>query len=782
MKKIVILVSIVLFATTSVWAQRLLVDNFDQVKLHFASPTIQIDSGDYLSLSADDYVPGGQLGAPALPTKGVLLTIPFCDSIEVTVENARYDTIDLPFGVLMPLQPSRAKSGLEQPFVFDKEVYEADAYFGLPLARVVPMGTGRDRRYAQLVYSPVRVNPISGKMIVCRNAEVTVHFVGSDEGTTVKHYERYHTPAFSLAPTVNRLFTSPKDVCVSAPVRMVVLAPERLACSAINDFVDWKRIQGLRVDLIYVENGISAEAIAESLHQMYDTATYENPAPTYLLLIGDNNLMPAFGSDLSANSLLVSPDYALDGHITDLYYTTWTSGDRLPDCYQGRLSARDTVTLRNIIDKTIYYERYLFDDDSYLSRAALIAGVDNGYNSDYYDNAWRCADPSMDYIASNYINAANGFDSVLYFKNNTSRVPNGVTVSGSSRDATATTALRNAYNGGVGWVNYSAHGESNGWYRPTFYISNVNSMSNNNKPSFMIGNCCLTNQFDNPTCFGEALLRKSNRAGAVVYIGATNSTFWDEDFFWSVGIRNNLSNAMTLVYNANNRGMYDNLFHTHGEEVSAWQVTAGRMLASGNMSVQNATGRHQYAADFAEYYWEIYELMGDPTLMPWLGRAADLKGVSVNNDDGQLCVSTVPGAYVAWVTDSSHRLQDAQFADADGRACFDLTVDSLAHSFLSITAQGYKPFIFAYGSPQIGIDEAAETAVVIAPNPATDRCTVSAAGLRRVALLNVMGQTLRTLDCNADGLTLDLHGVSAGLYLLRVETATGASVRKLIVK
>ena len=45
----------------------------------------------------------------------------------------------------------------------------------------------------------------------------------------------------------------------------------------------------------------------------------------------------------------------------------------------------------------------------------------------------------------------------------------------------------------------------------------------------MIGNCCLTNKFEKDVCFGEALLRKTNRAGAVAYIGGTNYTYWGEE-------------------------------------------------------------------------------------------------------------------------------------------------------------------------------------------------------------------------------------------------------------
>ncbi len=681
----------------------------------------------------------------------------------------------------MPLQPARIKSDREQPFYFDENIYSTDDYFGRSLAEVTLLGVGRDRRYAQLTYSPVRINPVSGKMIVCRSAEVTANFVGSDAGATLKHYERYQTPAFAPEPTINRLFTNAKAVSTTAPVRMVVLVPQALACTAIDDFVDWKRMQGMMVDVEYIANGTTASSITATLKQMYDNATNETPAPTYILLVGDDNRMPAFPSSLPVNNVMHEGYYMLDDHVTDLYYTTWSTDDLLPDCYQGRLSARDTTTLRGVIEKTIYYERYNFVDDSYLSRAILVAGVDNAYNTDYYDNAWRCADPSMDYVASYYINADNGFDSLVYYKNNINRHPEGVTVTGSSQTSSVSGVLRSLYDAGAGWINYSAHGDWNEWTRPSFTVSQINNMTNYDKPSFMIGNCCLSSHFDSQTCFAEALLRRSNRAGAVAYIGATNSTFWDHDFYWTVGVRSNIYNGMTLNYDATRRGMYDNLFHTHNEALSQRMVTAGKMVFSGNMSVNRIAGSSSDATSFVEYYWEIYELMGDPSLMPWLGRAADLEVVITKVDD-VVTVNAAPGAYVAWVTEDDHRLLGAAYADAEGMAQFTIPVDSLATAFVSVTAQGYKPYIRSYRSHNVGIEAVTHPEVVVSPNPASGRCSVVADGLRRVVLLNTMGQTLQTLNVTSDHCILALDGIPTGLYLLRVETTEGLTIKKLIVK
>jgi len=783
MKKIIFSLAILL-VTVPTMAQRVMVDNYDRLKVHFLTPEVSVQEGDYLTLGIEGYLLGGELGAPALPMLNNMLTVPFCEEMTVTVENAVYDTLQLPAGRVMPLQPSRSKSSTGTPsIILDEAVYATDAYYSAPTASVRSLGIGRDRNYSVLTWSPVSVNPVEGMVVVCRSADVTVSYIGSDAGATLKHYDRYHTPAFSLAPTLNMLFTNAKDVRTTAPVRIVVMVPQSLQCSAISEFAAWKRRQGMMVDVVNLAASTTASAIAEQLQQMYDEATDDAPAPTYLVLVGDNAQLPAFASDLSATTVNTLSNYASlsPDHVTDHYFVTWTDDD-LPDCYQGRLSATDTATLRAIIEKTLYYEQYQFINDGYLSKAVLVAGVDNGYGNDYWDNAWRCADPTMDYAALMYVNSTNGFNTVYYYKNDDSYAPEGVTVTGSSLSNGVASTLRGYYNGGIGWINYSAHGDWNCWYRPNFTVSHVGQMSNNDMPSFMIGNCCLSNKFDEGVCFGESLLRKGNNAGAIGYIGATNSTFWSEDFYWSVGLRSDISHTMTLIYDNTRKGMYDRLFHTHDEALADQVATAGQILNAGNMSVARADGSSSWASAMTEYYWEIYELMGDPSLMPWMGQAEVLTVSNAVHDGYNLTATLVPGAYAAVLYGDDLQLVSSAFADANGEVELSLPSSSREGYYLSVTAQGYRPYFVGCNDFSVGLDDVDATAVSVSPNPASTVAEVSASGLRQVVVLNMMGQTLETVAASGDRCAIDVTSLPSGFYLLRIESAEGTSVRKLVVK
>ena len=771
MKKTLLILSLLVAPLSAMYAQRVVTDNFDLLEVHYQTPTLTVETVPFYGEKSDllqlvGYHQGGEEGSPVLPVSIELITIPFCNDVVVEVSNAVYDTLDLGLQSIYPLQPSRSKSDtVAHDPVINSERYATDAFWGLPLASVEVIGVARDRRLANLSFSPVQVNPVTGQVVVCRSADVVVRYIGSDEQATRDHFNRYYTPAFSAGNTLNNL-VSLKDVNRHSPIHMVVVIPPSLTCSGLDRFVEWKRSQGLLVSTI-VTYGMDNNAVADSLKSLYTNATDDHPAPAYLILVGDHAQTSAFSSQFSYSSM--------NDHITDLYYVTWTTGDKIPDCYQGRFSAGDTNTLNNIISKTLLYEQYAFSNDDYLARAALVAGEDNGSHqtSGYLlDHAWKYCDPNMDYLAKTYFNAENGYDTVSYYKNNIDFAPEGVHVTGYCSNSSSATALRNFYSQGVGFISYSAHGDWDRWHKPLFTNNHVSSLVNNGKPSVMIGNCCLTNKFDKASCFGESLLRKNNNAGAVVYIGGTNSTLWDEDFYWSVGVRSNVSNEMNTNYVANKLGAIDRLFHTHNEAFNKYAVTAGSIVMAGNMAVNNST------SSFKVYYWEIYELMGDPSLLPWLGKASDLT-VSASHGDNTLQVNTVPFSYVA-VVDTTHlHVIDAGFTDENGQVSLSVAGENASYS-LSVTAQGYKPFHKAISELNVGIDDvqASDAKLQLYPNPATDRCTVAGENVQRVDVLDLTGRTLLSVNHPT---TLDLSSLQGGLYLVRISTPAETTVRKLII-
>ena len=69
------------------------------------------------------------------------------------------------------------------------------------------------------------------------------------------------------------------------------------------------------------------------------------------------------------------------------------------------------------------------------------------------------------------------------------------------------------------------------------------------------------------------------------------------------------------------------------------------------------------------------------------------------------------------------------------------------------------------------------------PNPARERISVECeAEMRRVTLCNALGQQLLRVNPNAPQAELQVAGLPSGLYLLRVQTASGSAVRRVVVE
>lgn len=686
-KNVAFAFALLLISSAMAQSVRVVKNDYSQAQYIFeaSSPryaSMEIDGKNYAVINLEGSSPSTQIGQPNLPLVSEFVEIPLCDNVKVTVSDVKVETVNKFDNELMPVQPAPSKADKgPRPFVMDSAVYAKNAFYSHEMAWVDKMGVARDRNIAILRLSPFSYNPVTGELQMVTSMKVTLTYEKPDVAATMQMRDRYYSPDFAIGHSLLSTLPGTKSVATAAPLHYLIVSHSMFR-GELDDFVAWKKRQGFIVTVAYTDEpnvGTSSTSIAAFIKNFYTNATDELPAPTYLLLVGDNQQIPAF------SARCYTPD---NDHVSDLYYATWTENDNIPDCYYGRFSARNVDELTPQISKTLLYENYEFPDDSYLERAVLIAGEDGGYTG---DNAYRYADPAMDYIAKTYVNASNGYTDVKYYKNNTSFAPTGVTVTGSSQTTSTATTLRNLYNTGIGWVNYSAHGYDDEWSTPAFNTNHASNMSNYDKPSVMIGNCCLSGKFNttySDKCLGEALLQRSRNAGAVAYFGGTNSTYWPHDFCWSVGVRQNCSNTMDASYDSRNLGMYDRLFHTHGENQTAWHVSTGAMTMAGNTAVE------EYGS-YTLYYWEIYELFGDPSLMPWLSTAEEMDVVATDIEFGNptYTVLAVPYAYVAITTLEGHELVSAGYADADGVATLDLPSDMMPGDYeLAVWAQGYKPY------------------------------------------------------------------------------------------
>jgi hypothetical protein len=393
--------------------------------------------------------------------------------------------------------------------------------------------------------------------------------------------------------------------------------------------------------------GSTAASMKAYLQNLYLAATPASPAPSFLLIVGDVQQIPAFSGTTGS-------------HYTDLYYAEYT-GDIYPELLYGRFSATSIAQLQPQIDKTLHVEQYLMNNPSYLQDVILVAGDDANYAS-----IW--ANGQMNYAQSEYVNSSNGLTPHTFLYPTSS---------------SQTSQIISKFNQGASIVNYSAHGSTSGWSDPSFTSTTVGTLTNAGKYPTVISNACQTNTFDVNQCFGETLLRATDK-GAVGHIGGSANTFWDEDYHFAVGIG---PVVLYPTFAQTGPGFYDRLFHTHGQTYSQWAVTQGAIINAGNMAVTQA-------GSYVNYYWEIYHLMGDPSLMPYLGLPSAMSPVFspvLPTGLTQLTIQSDPYTYVA--LSANGLLHGAGLTDGFGMISLQIQPFTLpATAQLVITGQNKIPY------------------------------------------------------------------------------------------
>jgi len=550
--------------------------------------------GNFTDISIDSYTSTNRTGLPQLPLLRQIIRVPLGANVVPRVVNNVSTLVALSsngiYNRLLPRQESIAKNvdAASVPFVLNREFYDGTNWTNEPTIKVEEIGMMRGARLVALDFTPVQYNPATAQLQVITSATIEVSFAGADWAATDELYSRYYSSVFEsmLAQTVFNY--EPLRISLDRyPLGMIIVTPQSYVAT-LQPFINWKKMQGYNVTVATTDVvGTTTSAIKTYLQNIWNSATTQNPAPSYLLIVGDTPQVPAWTGNTSG------------GHVTDLTYVRLQGTDYVPEMYFGRFSAATVAQVQTYVDKTLQYEMYTMPDPSYLSKTVLIAGVDAGMAPSYGNG-------QINYGKTNYFGESTSPTWVPY---GPYQIRNHMYLYPASGSADA--QIIQEMSDGLGFINYTAHGGETSWSDPTVTVGNANNLTNLNKYFVAIGNCCLTNAFNTGECFGEALTRSPNK-GAVAYIGGTNVSYWDEDYYWAVGYKPPVVGTGS-PYIPNRIGAYDALFHYHNEASTDWASSMGSMNFMGNMAITASN------SGFTNYYWEIYSIMGDPSLIPYMG-------------------------------------------------------------------------------------------------------------------------------------------------------------------
>ncbi len=629
--------SIAIFFSVSCIAQnsslQLISSNSNGCDLSFVSgktsySILDNEHGSFTVLHCNGLSKSYDVSNPDLPVFTKLIEVPNEGSINVIYNSKISDTTDLALEgfhyEISPSQPSLFKnqSQYKEPFAYNSLVYSSNEFYSQDLVSIEVLGKMRGKTIARITIAPFAYNPITNHLIQTTQFDFNIEFERTIEDVSSGYHSYEHTNYFSKLINTNN---QEKNDFVQHPIKMVILSDPMFE-DQLQDFISWKKRKGFEIVEVYKGNegvGSSFQDMKAYLRSIYESTTDDSPAPTYLLIVGDHEQIPSA---------------ELNGHVSDMLYAEYDgNGDYFPELFVGRFSASSSSELASQLTKTMEYEKYEMPDPSYLGEALMVAGVDNFYASSHGNG-------QINYGVEYYFNEDHDIETYTYLY--------------PESDSPASEAqIISHINDGVGFANYTAHCGPTGWSEPSFDVNDVQSLNNEGEYGLFIGNCCQSNAFNGITCLGESLLR-GEKKGAVGYIGGSNNTLWDEDYYWSVGHGPVSANP---TYNETSQAAYDCSFHENGEAEEYWTITQGQILQAGNWAVTESSSNN------IEYYWEIYHLMGDPSVLTYYGVPSEL---SINHPESLIIgsssiqINAEPYTYVA--LNQNNILLDASYTDANG--------------------------------------------------------------------------------------------------------------------
>jgi hypothetical protein len=446
-----------------------------------------------------------------------------------------------------------------------EESFDSENAFPNSPVQMLNTYTLRGQSFTQFQFWPVQYNPADQTVQIYQSMTIRITFQEqtlrmSSTSSTAKSSDTFEDIYSDQTLNNESELQSDSTRDAKSGEVMLIIAPDAFL-STLSTLVNLKEEQGFSTTLVGLSTtGTTTTGIKNYIQNAYNTWS---PAPTYVLLVGDVNngslSMPAFTGQSS-------------GTVTDLYYGTVDGSDWIPDVFVGRLPARNTTQLNTMINNLIAYHN-LTGAESWVKKASFLASSDSNY--------WDFAEATQNYVINTHT-APEGY---------TGTFPNSPQSGGDKLYAVTYSAgnsqVVNAINNKRALISYTGHGSRSSWGGPYYNQSNIRDISNSNVFSVVTSFACVTGDFSTTESFGETWLLQSGK-GAVAFIGASSSSFWGPDD--------------TLE-----RAMMDALYS--GAD-SANLVSSFRY--AGLMAIEAerpGTGTAQ-----SRYYWEIYNLLGDPSL------------------------------------------------------------------------------------------------------------------------------------------------------------------------
>ena len=572
----------------------------------YTSRLLKDSHGEFVELSVPECGVDGEVGDPALPFKGYFVEVPVgvVPSLQILEDSTAIEQIS---GTVVPKQPPAIDSvDTPPPFTLNKETYARDAWVPAEPAEIARVGFMRGHHLVFIKVHPLQYNPAKSELRVHKSLRLQISFSPSVDLESERGADKISNPEFeSMA---ERLIVNYRAPTFSHPIGL--LATEAIGAdyliivddplkAAVDPLAAWKTQKGYSVKVVKKsEIGTTPDSIRTYVQTAFNTW---QPAPSYLLLVGDQGNLPSYP---------VTPDAYGSSFISDLPYSLLQGTDYWPDIAVGRLSCDSLSSCNTVVGKILKYDQN--PDTGNWYNSSLVAAFFQDYN-DYncVEDRWFFETGANVYqhmknnvghtMLTSFVSDSTCTTYTYRSDSYPHRLPHPASVPSDLASmflsgAAATAAVTSAFQGGVGLVQHRDHGAETGWGDPSYWVSNVNTLTNGDKTPIVFSINCLTGAFDysGGDCFCEALQKRPG-GGAVGVVGATRVSY--------SGYNDLLTNGMFT-------GMWPSYDGSHASTQYPRSFRPAQALNFGKHYMYTYEGDNSYTM----YQFRLFHWFGDPEM------------------------------------------------------------------------------------------------------------------------------------------------------------------------
>lgn len=498
-------------------------DKYIDVTYQFEGAKVfQSEEGDRVQMENAHYITTE--GEPSLPYYTDMFVVPALEGIFVEMIDADYQDYEsmniassigeFAVGTTPTVSPTRSAT------------YEKNLFYPTEITKTQNPHLFRGAPLMSVDVFPVQFNPISETIRCYASITYRIHLEESKnvvflsekslekvENMVTNNISRYKEPSPQYRPGTKISYSIPENY-------VFVTIPEFE--TEVKEFAKWKSILGFNCSIVSKSNWTS-DQVRDSINSFYQN----NDGIDYLMIVGDAQHVPVEKFSFYNNTLKETITISSDKR----YACINDSANVITDFSIGRVAGEDVDEIRAALTKIKNYEAMPPENYGYYTNGVHCAYFQDTYKGDNIPDGiahdgYIFVETSENLLKRNedlgmHITRiyARQYDTVMpqYYAENRPLpdvLLNEDVWKGDRYD------LRKAFEDGVHYIFYNAHGSITGWSEPFFSVIDAMDIKNDQYP-VVLSSACKVGDFVNKEGLAEALV-KNPHGGAVGMVANTH--------------------------------------------------------------------------------------------------------------------------------------------------------------------------------------------------------------------------------------------------------------------